>query len=63
VEKLFEAEDCCDRYIRIVPEIEGVTHKMDDASPKNIAKIKEAGEKYITTHTKRLDEIVKHLIN
>jgi patatin-like phospholipase/acyl hydrolase len=63
VEKLFEAEDCSDRYIRIVPAIDGVTHKMDDASTENIAKIQAAGRRYIKENTSQLDRIVKHLIN
>lgn len=63
VEKLFDAEGCRDRYIRIVPELYNVSHQMDDASAQNIAHLKEAGNKYITQHTKQLDKIVHDLIN
>ncbi len=63
VGKLFDAEGCSDRYIRIVPDLYNVTHKMDDASAKNIANIRDAGNKYIATNSKLLDEVVKQLIN
>ena len=63
VKNLFDAEGCSDRYIRIVPELYDVSHQMDDASPQNIDKIKEAGSRYITIHSKQLDEIVCRLVN
>ena len=61
VDKLFDSEGCNERYIRIVPELYNVTHKMDDTSSKNIANMKSAAEKYIAAHDKQLDEIVKQL--
>ena len=61
IDKLFEAEGCRERYIRIVPELYNVTHTMDDATPKNIANMKSAAEKHIATHNSQLDEIVKQL--
>ena len=62
VEKLFDSEGNSDKYIRIVPELYNVTHKMDDASPQNISNMKYAADKYIADHDKQLDEIVKQLI-
>ena len=62
VDKLFDAEGCSDRYIRIVPELYDVSHKMDDASLKNIASIKTAGQRYISDNTFQLDEIINNLI-
>ena len=62
-EKLFDSEGCGDRYIRIVPDLYEASHDMDDASPGNIANMKSAGEKYIASYGKQLDEIVKNLIN
>jgi hypothetical protein len=47
-------------HIRIVPAIGGVTHKMDDASTENIAKIKTAGHRYIKENAHQLDKIVNH---
>jgi hypothetical protein len=61
--RLFEAEGCPERYIRIVPELYDVTHKMDDASHCNIANLREAGQKYITNHSAQLDSIVERLVN
>ncbi|MDR2233254.1 MAG: patatin-like phospholipase family protein [Tannerella sp.] len=62
VDKLFDSEGSRDQYIRIVPELYDVSHKMDDASPQNIACIKEAGNIYIANNDRQLDEIVKLLI-
>jgi len=62
VDKLFDSEDCRDQYIRIVPELYDVSHKMDDASSKNIARLREAGNKYITHNSNQLDEIVQLLL-
>ena len=62
VDKLFDSEDCREQYIRIVPELYDVNHKMDDASSKNIVRLKEAGNKYIADNSSLLDEIVKLLI-
>jgi patatin-like phospholipase/acyl hydrolase len=58
---LFEAENRPDQYIRIVPELYSVTHKMDDASAPNIANLKKAGAQCITTHSYLLDKIVNDL--
>ena len=63
VGKLFDSEGCSERYIRIVPELYDTNHKMDDASKKNIANLKTAGNRYIETISGQLDEIVKNLIN
>ena len=63
VDKLFDSEGCRERYIRIVPDLLDASHDMDDASTKNIAKIKNAGQKYIDNNSKLLDEIVSNLIN
>jgi len=63
MDKLFDAEGCLERYIRIVPELYNVTHKMDDTSQKNIANMKSAAEKYIDDNSNQLDEIVNNLIN
>ena len=62
VKSLFDAENCNDRYIRIMPELYDVSHRMDDASPKNIARIKEAGNRYIASHSALLDKIVSDLL-
>jgi patatin-like phospholipase/acyl hydrolase len=62
VDKLFDSEDCREQYIRIVPELYDVSHKMDDASAKNIARLKAAGNKYIADNSKQLDEIIKLLV-
>jgi len=62
VDKLFDSENCREQYIRIVPELYDVNHKMDDASLKNIARLKEAGNKYIANNSNRLDEIVQSLL-
>jgi patatin-like phospholipase/acyl hydrolase len=61
--QLFEAEGCPDRYIRIVPDLYNVTHKMDDASPRNIANIKEAANRCIKNNSQLLDEIVEKLLD
>jgi patatin-like phospholipase/acyl hydrolase len=62
VDKLFDSENCREQYIRIVPELYDVSHKMDDASPKNIARLRDAGRKYIANNSGQLDEIVQLII-
>lgn len=62
VKSLFESENCIDNYKRIVPELYDVSHQMDDASPRNIAHLKEAGNRCIATHSELLDQIVSKLI-
>ena len=63
VKSLFDAENCGDHYIRIVPELYDVSHRIDDVSPLNIARLKEAGNRYITSHSEVLDKIVSNLIS
>ena len=63
VNSLFESENCSDHYIRIVPELYNVTHRMDDASAQNIAHLKEAGYHCITSHSELIDKIVGNLID
>ena len=62
VKSLFDAENCSDSYVRIVPELYDVNHRIDDASPKNIARIKEAGNCFISAHSELLDKIVSDLV-
>ena len=61
VKSLFEAENSSDRYIRIEPELYNVNHRIDDASPHNIDRIKVAGNRFIVEHTVLLDKIVNDL--
>ena len=63
VKSLFESENCPENYIRIIPELYDVTHQMDDASPQNIAHLKEAGARCIATHTELIDQIVGKIIS
>ena len=63
VQSLFETEGCSDRYIRIMPELHNVTHRMDDASRRNIACIKESGARCIASNSALIDKIVNNLIN
>ena len=58
VNSLFESENCTDNYIRIVPDLYNASHRMDDASAKNIAHLKEAGNRCIAAHSELLDQIV-----
>jgi len=62
VHSLFDAENGSERYIRIEPELYDVNHRMDDASPKNIARIIEAGNRYIAAHSELLDKIVQKIV-
>jgi patatin-like phospholipase/acyl hydrolase len=62
VNSLFEAEECSDRYIRIMPELHNVSHRMDDASPQNIARIKESGLHCLESNSTLIDKIVRDLI-
>jgi hypothetical protein len=62
-EQLFDAEGCRESYIRIVPDLYSVTHKMDDASPANIANIKDAATRYIKNNSQLLDTIVEKLLD
>ncbi|MDX2304301.1 MAG: patatin-like phospholipase family protein [Microscillaceae bacterium] len=45
LKQIFKAADIEDQYIRIEPEINNANRDMDDASPKNLKALKEAGIK------------------
>jgi len=62
VDKLFDSEHCREQYVRLVPEIEGVSHKMDDASPHNIAALKAAGKRFIADNDGKIAQIVNNLL-
>ena len=61
VKSLFNADGCCDRYIRIVPDLYEASSNMDDASPKNIARLKDAGNRSIVHYSEVLDKVVNDL--
>jgi len=60
---LFDAGDNAEGQIRIEPELHNACAEMDDASPENLAALKEAGIKYVTENSALLDRIVNELIN
>jgi patatin-like phospholipase/acyl hydrolase len=39
VDKLFDSENCLEQYIRIVPELYDVSHKMDDRSEEHTSEL------------------------
>lgn len=59
---LFGATDNERSYFRIEPSIHKASSEMDDASPKNLIHLKEAGLKYVEENSAQLDEIVTKLI-
>ena len=61
VSSLFDSEGCSDQYIRIMPELYKVSHRIDDASPDNIACIKESGARCIEANSALIDKIVSGL--
>jgi patatin-like phospholipase/acyl hydrolase len=61
-DKLFDSEHCRSQYVRLVPDLDGVSHKMDDASPRNIARLKTAGQRFIEANSACLDNIVANLL-
>jgi patatin-like phospholipase/acyl hydrolase len=62
VDKLFDSEHCREQYVRLVPDLEGVSHKMDDASPRNIARLRVAGQRFIDDNSAQIDEIAARLL-
>ncbi len=61
VKSLFDSENSSDNYIRIVPDLHNASTQLDDASPKNIRNLKEAGTRSIATHSALIDQIVSKL--
>ncbi len=63
--QLFKAEDVTKQYVRIDPELYTAKADMDDASPRNLAALKEAGTRAseLDDIQDKLDRIVKLLIS
>jgi patatin-like phospholipase/acyl hydrolase len=62
VQKIFEAIDCAKYYVRIEPNLCNASSDMDNVSNNNIAHLEQAGENYVNTHKKQLEDIVDALI-
>lgn len=60
--QIYDAVDCKDQYLRIMPELNNASAEMDDVSSENIRALKEAGELAIETNLKELDRIAALLI-
>ncbi len=60
--KLFDSENSDGAYHRLHPGLYNASHEMDDASPKNLQALKEAGLQYIEANNERLDTIVQQLL-
>ncbi len=63
--QLFKAEDVIKQYVRIDPELYTAKADMDDASPRNLAALKEAGTRAseLDEIQDKLDRVVKLLIS
>lgn len=63
--QLFKAEEVSKQYVRIDPELYTAKADMDDASPRNLASLKEAGTRAseLDDIQDKLDRIVKLLIS
>jgi patatin-like phospholipase/acyl hydrolase len=62
VQKLFEAGENPEGFIRTEPGLHNASPDMDDASPKNLAALKEAGTKYVADNPDIINSIVRELI-
>lgn len=60
--KIWETTSTPDNYIRLEPTLYEAKSDMDDASPKNLMALKEAGLKFVSDNDKLLDSIVDKLI-
>ena len=56
-----EAEDK-DDYVRLAPSLHEASSAMDNATKKNITKLKEAGSYYVSENLSRLNQIAEKLI-
>jgi patatin-like phospholipase/acyl hydrolase len=61
VRQLFSVAGCPDNYVRLEPGLNKAEPDMDDASSKNIEKLKDAGLYYIAENAELLDKIVDEL--
>jgi hypothetical protein len=61
VRQLFSVAGCANNYIRLEPGLNKAAPDMDDASSKNIEKLKDAGIYYIAENAELLDKIVNEL--
>lgn len=60
---LFGATDNGQSYFRIEPSVHNASPEMDDASPDNLERLKDAGLKYVADNSEQLEEIVTKLIS
>lgn len=60
--KIWETTDTPENYIRLEPSLYEANNEMDDASPKNLKALHEAGLKYVTDNEKLLNSVVDKLI-
>lgn len=49
-------------YIRIEPDLLSASSEMDDASPENMARLREAGLDYVANNSSEIDHIVDSLL-
>lgn len=63
LEKLFGAGGNPSGYIRIEPELHNASPDMDDASPENLAALKEAGNKFVSDNHHVIKGIVDQLLD
>jgi patatin-like phospholipase/acyl hydrolase len=61
VRQLFSVAGCAENYVRLEPGLNKAAPDMDDASSKNIEKLKDAGLYYIAENAELLDKIVEEL--
>lgn len=62
LEKLFEAGGNADGYMRIDPGLHNAKSEMDDATPDNLAALKEAGNKFVSDNPEVIKKIVGALL-
>ncbi|MCF8277012.1 MAG: patatin-like phospholipase family protein [Flavobacteriales bacterium] len=63
LEKLFDAGGNPSGYIRIEPELHNAKSEMDDASPENLAALKEAGIKFVSDNPDVIKGIIETLLD
>ena len=63
LQQLFSTCKDKSNYVRIVPSLANVNPEMDDASPKNIKALLDAGDKFVDDYKDILDNVANKLID
>ena len=63
LEQIYDAVGRSNQFLRIDPDLAGASAELDDASPKNLQRLKEAGEKAADDNENTLKAFAKLLVD